>query len=83
MKQIVESIQKSGAKVIIGGLKVPYRDRGYGKAYKKLAAETGAILIPNIFKGVMGNSKLMSDPIHPNAAGYKKMAQRFYEAMTQ
>ena len=83
LKQIVESIQNSGAKVIIGGLKVPFRDRGYGKAYEKLASETGAILIPNIFKGIMGNSKLMSDPIHPNGAGYKKMAQRFYAAMPQ
>jgi lysophospholipase L1-like esterase len=48
-----------------------------------LAEDTGAILIPNIFEGLMGNRKLMSDPIHPNGAGYKIIAERFYEAMLQ
>lgn len=81
LRQIVESIQNSGATVIIGGLRFPFRDRGYGKGYAELADQTGAILIPDIFEGIMGNRKLMSDPIHPNDAGYKIIAQRFYEAM--
>jgi lysophospholipase L1-like esterase len=43
--------------------------------------QTGAILIPNILEDVIGNRKLMSDPIHPNDAGYKVIAERFFEAM--
>lgn len=82
LRQIVESIQKHGAEVIIGGLKFPLRDRGYGKGYQELAEQTGAVLIPNILEGIMGNRKLMSDPIHPNDAGYKMIANRFYEAMS-
>ena len=81
LKMIVESIQKQGARVIIGGLKFPLRDRGFGRAYKKLADETGASLIPNILGGIIGNHDLMSDPIHPNDKGYKIMAERFHEAM--
>jgi lysophospholipase L1-like esterase len=81
LRQIVESIQKQGAEVIIGGLKFPLRDRGYGKGYQEVADQTGAVLIPNIFEGILGNRKLMSDPIHPNDAGYMVIAQRFYEAM--
>lgn len=83
LKTIVESIQNKGAKVILGGLKFPLRDRGFGRAYRKLADETGAILIPNIFEGIMGNRKLMSDAIHPNDDGYKIMAESFYQAMLQ
>ena len=83
LKTIVESIQNTGAKVILGGLKFPLRDRGFGRAYRKLADDTGAILIPNIFEGIMGNRKLMSDAIHPNDDGYKIMAERFYQAMLQ
>lgn len=83
LKIIVDSIQKSGARVIIGGLKFPLRDRGFGRGYAELADQTGAILIPNILEGIMGNPKLMSDPIHPNGDGYKIMAERFYEAMRQ
>ncbi len=83
LRMIVNSIQNTGAKVIIGGIKFPIRDRGFGSAYQKLAGDTGAILIPNIFEGIMGNRKLMSDPIHPNDAGYKIIAERFYEALLQ
>ena len=81
LKRIVESIQEQGARVIIGGLKFPLRDRGFARGYKKLADQTGAVLIPNIFKDIMGNRKFMSDPIHPNGEGYKMIADRFLEAM--
>jgi lysophospholipase L1-like esterase len=82
LKKIVESIQKRGAKVIIGGLKFGNKDRGFGRGYEKIAEQTGAMLIPNIFEGIMGNRKLMSDPIHPNNAGYTIIAQRFFKAMS-
>lgn len=81
LKYIVETIQNQGARVIIGGLKVPGMDRGFGKGYQELAKQTGAILIPDIFNGILGNSNLMSDPIHPNESGYRLIAQRFYKAM--
>ena len=81
LKRIVKSIQGQGARVIIGGLKFPLRDRGFARGYKDLADQTGAVLIPDIFKDIIGNRRLMSDPIHPNGNGYKIMAQRFLEAM--
>ena len=81
MEYIVVSIQGQGARVIIGGLKFPLRDRGFTSGYKDLADQTGAVLIPDIFKDIIGNRKLMSDPIHPNGDGYRIMAQRFLDAM--
>jgi lysophospholipase L1-like esterase len=81
LKYIVEAIQDSGAKVIIGGLKFPGLDRGFGQGYVDLAKQTGATLIPDIFDGIVDNSNLMSDPIHPNNAGYRIIAQRFYNAL--
>ena len=81
LKRIVKSIQGQGAHVIIGGLRFPLRDRGFARGYKDLADQTGAVLIPDIFKDIIGNRSLMSDPIHPNGNGYKIMAQRFLEAM--
>ncbi|MEJ2282992.1 MAG: arylesterase [Desulfobacterales bacterium] len=81
LKRIVNLIHNQGARVIIGGLSIPFRDRGFGRGFKKLADETAATLIPNILEGIMGNRKLMSDPIHPNDAGYKIMAERFHKAM--
>jgi lysophospholipase L1-like esterase len=81
LEYIVKTIQGRGAKVIIGGLKFPGRDRGYGREYNELAKESGATLIPDIFAGIVDNLDLMSDPIHPNDAGYRIIAQRFHKAL--
>ena len=78
---IVETLQEHYARVIVGGLKFPLRDRGYGKAYAELESQTGIDLIPHILEGIMGNRSLMSDPIHPNDDGYALMAEKFYEAV--
>jgi lysophospholipase L1-like esterase len=52
-----------------------------GTAYRELAEETGAVLIPDVLDGIMGKPALMSDTIHPNADGYAVMAQRFHRAL--
>ena len=78
---IVKEIQEEGALVVIGGIDIPFWGKGFGEAYENLAKETGSILIPNIYKGIIGNPKLMSDPIHPNAKGYEIVAQVFYDAV--
>lgn len=82
LKLIVESIQAMGALVIIGGIDLPFWGRGYGEGYEELGRETGAIVIPNIFDGLMGNPQLMSDSIHPNDAGYTIMADKFSKGLT-
>ena len=81
LKKIIQSIQDHGALVIVGGIEIPFLDKGFGKAYDEVCKEQGAILIPNIYKGLITHPDLMSDPIHPNEAGYTIMAKRFYEAI--
>jgi acyl-CoA thioesterase I len=81
LRQIVDRIHGAGALAIIGGIDIPLYGRGFDKAYKALAEETGAILIENILDDIMGNRSLMSDPIHPNDAGYAVMAERFQRAI--
>ena len=81
LKRIIESIQARRALVVIGGIDLPVWGRGFGEGYEQLCKETGAILISNIFDGIMGNTQLMSDSIHPNDAGYTKVARQFYEAL--
>ena len=81
LKRIVTRIQEKGSLVVLGGINIPFYGKGFGDAYSELARETGSVLIPNIFKGIWGKPRLMSDPIHPNSAGYTIMAQHFYEAV--
>ncbi len=80
LERIVTRFQDHGALVIIGGIKIPLWGKGFNDAYEDLAKKTGSVLIPNIFKDIMGKSGLMSDAIHPNQKGYTLMAQHFYKA---
>jgi acyl-CoA thioesterase-1 len=81
LKIIIQSIQDLGALVVIGGIEVPFWGKGFGEVYKQVSDELGAVLIPNIFEGIMGNRELMSDRIHPNDAGYTIIAKKFYDAV--
>ena len=81
LRAIVEAIQDAGALVVIGGVDIPLYGRGFDEAYRELAEETGSVLIPNVYEGIMGRRDRMSDPIHPNDAGYAVMARRFHEAI--
>jgi lysophospholipase L1-like esterase len=81
LRVIIESIQNTGALVIVAGIDIPFWGGGFGKSYEELCDEVGAVLIPNIFKGIMGKRHLMSDPIHPNDAGYKLFAEKFHKKM--
>jgi lysophospholipase L1-like esterase len=81
LKAIITSIQDRGALVIVGGLDVPIWGGGFQERYRKICEETGAVLVPDILKGLVGNPEKMSDAIHPNDSGYAVMAGYFHEAM--
>jgi acyl-CoA thioesterase I len=79
LRQIVAHLQKAGALVIVLGLDGPPAPGGggdYGARYRRLAEESGAVLVPDLLDGVMGDRALMYDGIHPNAAGYAHIARR-------
>ncbi len=82
LRQIIGKIQDQGALVVIGGIKIPLWGGELEKEYKQLARETGSLIVPNIYKDVFGNAGLMSDPIHPNDAGYRIIATRFREVIS-
>jgi lysophospholipase L1-like esterase len=81
LKTVIAAAQDQGALVIVGGIDLSIRGRGFSEGYRKVSEETGAVLVPDILKGLLGNPEKMSDAIHPNDAGYAVMAGYFYEAM--
>lgn len=76
LRTIVKQIQQSGAMVVILGFNFPSLTASYGKMYKRVASDEGCLLIPDLLDGIIGNSSLKSDEIHPNAKGYALMAER-------
>ncbi len=49
--------------------------------YAELADEEQVALVPEVFSSVLGDAALRADPIHPNAAGYQKMAQGLHQRL--
>lgn len=49
--------------------------------YATVAQDTKALLLPGIYAQVLSDRALRSDPIHANAAGYTRMAERVAQAL--
>lgn len=82
LRTIVSRIQENGAMVVLGGIDVPVFGSDFGDAYITLARDTGSLLVPNVFEGIINNKSLMSDPVHPNGKGYRLMAESFHQVLS-
>jgi acyl-CoA thioesterase I len=77
LRQIVDRIQARGALVVLIGVEgYPLVHGDYGARYRALARDTGCVYVPDMLDGVFGDPQLMVDQIHPNAAGYARIARR-------
>ncbi len=76
LRAIVRKIQDRGAMVVLLGFNFPSLNVNYSGMYERIADEHGCVLVPDIIDGILGDPKLKSDDIHPNAAGYALMAER-------
>jgi acyl-CoA thioesterase-1 len=76
LREIVHRIRKSGAEVLLVGIRGGILHDKFEGLFEKIAEEEGARYVPNIMEGIFGHPTLLSDPIHPNAKGYAMMADR-------
>jgi lysophospholipase L1-like esterase len=79
--QMIDEAQRQGAMVAIADISVGMFLRDYRIALSRLAREKQAIFIPSILGGIITNPSMKSDFLHPNAAGYRIIAQRIYQAI--
>jgi acyl-CoA thioesterase I len=75
-KEMIERIQARGAMAAIADTSVGMFLAEYRRAFSRLAREKGVIFIPRIMNGIITNPSMKSDFLHPNANGYKLIAQR-------
>jgi lysophospholipase L1-like esterase len=73
---IITSIQKKGAVVILIGARGGILGDTFKEDFTTLAHSTGSAFVPGVLDDILGNTKLMTDEIHPNDAGYLKMADK-------
>ncbi|HLN86918.1 MAG TPA: GDSL-type esterase/lipase family protein, partial [Candidatus Limnocylindrales bacterium] len=79
LTEIVRRIQQQGAMVAIAGIKLGLFTDEFAAIYEDIAKEFGALYIPQVMKGILSDATLKSDPIHPNGAGYRLIAERIAE----
>lgn len=51
--------------------------------YSALADEEDVLLIEDVFADVLSDARLRSDPIHPNAEGYRVLADRIADGLAR
>lgn len=79
LKSMVEEIRARGAEVILVG--VPKLDFGLNvpKFYKELAEAYKLPYEGEILVKLLGDNTFKSDSIHPNAAGYRRLAEALHQ----
>lgn len=81
LESLIRRIQHHGAMVVLVGVKGRSRFFGTNQRFREIARRTGAAYVPGILDDIHGNRRRMSDPLHPNAEGYRMMAERLAPAL--
>ncbi|MFQ5952194.1 MAG: GDSL-type esterase/lipase family protein [Candidatus Omnitrophota bacterium] len=85
LREVISRIQDEGAMTALfdasGGSSLLGAYNIYHKDMKRLARETGSIFIPHVMEGIMRKASLKVDRFHPNAEGYRIIAERVYNAI--
>jgi len=82
LSKIIERIQDKGAMVALVDISAGMFFWDYGVAFKKLAADKKAILIPVVLNRIITNPAMKSDFFHPNARGYQVVAKRIHQVIS-
>ena len=75
LRQMLKMIRDRGAAAVLIGVPQPALLSGTPEFYAELAAEFKVPYDGKIVKEVLFTADLKSDPIHPNAKGYRRIAE--------
>ena len=85
--EIVERLERGEARVLLVGMRLPpnygaaYAD-SFAGAFREVAARTRVPLVPFLLDGVAADPRLnQPDGLHPNAAGYERIAARVWQSL--
>ena len=83
LREILKTIKSRGLDALLIGVPAPAGITRPPDFYPKLAKEFRIPYEGDIVTSVLYRSELKSDPIHPNAAGYRKMAEAVAELLRE
>jgi acyl-CoA thioesterase I len=81
LTQMVEISQASGAQVVLIGVPKPSLLLGPAPVYQALAGKLDLVADLDIIGDVLSKASLKSDPVHPNAQGYRMIAEAIHSTL--
>lgn len=75
LRQMVRMIRGRGAAVVMLGVPEPGLFLSTADVYERVASELDVPLEDDIIPDLLGDNRYKSDHIHPNAAGYARLAE--------
>jgi len=76
LRGMIRAAQAQGASILLVGVPAPNLARAVPDFYRALARDLKLPYEGEILSRIEGDHSLKSDPIHPNAAGYRLFAER-------
>ncbi|MEX1199706.1 MAG: arylesterase [Methylophaga sp.] len=81
LANMIETIQNTGAQVLLVAVPEPNIMLSPPDLYEELAEQYQLNLETDVVADILSSAKLKSDPIHPNAAGYRLMAEAILQKL--
>lgn len=75
LRSIFTRIHDSGALAVFVGVPTPLGG-DYQRVFEEVSGELGVHYVPDVLDGIAFDNALMADPIHPNAEGHRRIAER-------
>jgi acyl-CoA thioesterase I len=83
LRAIIAKVQESGAAVLLLGVRGGLFTDSASGLYEDLADETQSVYVSNVLDGLFGDTRYMFDAIHPNDAGYVRVADKIYPVLAK
>ncbi len=83
LAKIIEEIQGQGAIVVLLGVRGGVLQDNFSDMYEELADTYETAYVSNVLEGLFARDAFMSGAIHPNDAGYEKIAERIAPVLAE
>ncbi len=83
LRAMVDTSRARGIAVVLVGVPAPGLLLDVPELYPRLAKEYRLPYDGETLRAIEGDRALKSDPIHPNAEGYRRLAQRLYDKLRE
>jgi len=81
IRKMIALAENKNIPVILLGVPKPGLFLSSAKLYANIAENTNVIFMPNLIADILSDASMKSDSVHPNNAGYRKMASTLADTL--